>query len=429
MAILSIGQLIFKTYTNNHFDNERWGLDLYQFWSGSKFLLEGKNPYYELFMQRTLEYQHDTDYHQQGPHNQAMDRSRKVHLVPASAPVFLLLAPLSFLPWVSATLAWLLVNMALGVFFVWIILKCIGKKVSSLDGLLLLSLFFCLISTRQVFELGQTSLIVAVFMWLSFMVLSRSQILSGILLGIAFSKFTLALPMVFYFAYKKKIWALLFCCITQMVGLLILCVATQTNPAITVKDYLAGSRLVLNQTKSFAVHLSALPWGSISSILGWIITAATIAFPCWFRFRSFSVPSDAYSEKFIALILLSIFSFWSLLVLYHGWQDMVITLPFIALVLFGLNVHDSSGERRVSIIGGEQGALRETARVLKVGSIFGIVEFKKIEGPPGPPIHIRLSQEEVESMIKPFGFTLTRSVDTGPFTFLMLTANTRAGSR
>lgn len=44
MAILSIGQLTFKSYTNNHFDNERWGLDLYQFLYGGKFLLEGINP-------------------------------------------------------------------------------------------------------------------------------------------------------------------------------------------------------------------------------------------------------------------------------------------------------------------------------------------------------------------------------------------------
>ena len=350
MAVFSVGQLTFKSYTNNHFDNERWGLDLYQFWYGGKFLLEGKNPYNELFMQRTLDYQHETDYRQQEPHNQVMDRSRKVHIVPASAPIFLLLAPLSVLPWISATLIWFLVNIALGVFFVWIILKCIGRNLFSLDGLLLLSLFFCLICTRQVFELGQTSLVVAVFMWLSFMVLSRSEIASGILLGIAFSKFTLALPMVFYFAYRKKIRALLFCCITQVVGLLILCIVTQTNPAITVKAYLAGSRLVLNQTQSFAVHLSSLQWGSVSSVLMWIITTATIVASLWSRARHSSV----HSEELTALTLINIYSFWSLLVLYHGRQDMVIALPFIALVLFGLNAHDSSGEHIVSITGGER---------------------------------------------------------------------------
>jgi len=74
--------------------------------------------------------------------------------------------------------------------------------------------------------------------------------------------------------------------------------------------------------------------------------------------------------------------------------------------------------------GGEQGALRETARVLKPGGIFGIVEFKKIDGPPGPPIHIRLAPEEVESMIKSFGFTPTRSVDTGPYTYMIVASNT-----
>jgi hypothetical protein len=48
------------------------------------------------------------------------------------------------------------------------------------------------------------------------------------------------------------------------------------------------------------------------------------------------------------------------------------------------------------------------------------VEFKKIDGPPGPPIHIRLSQEEVESMIKPFAFTPTGIVDTGPYTYMIV---------
>jgi ubiquinone/menaquinone biosynthesis C-methylase UbiE len=85
----------------------------------------------------------------------------------------------------------------------------------------------------------------------------------------------------------------------------------------------------------------------------------------------------------------------------------------VDICLMGTVLHDFARD------GGEQGALRETVRVLKPGGIFGIVEFKKIDGPPGPPIHIRLSQEEVESMIKPFGFTLTRSVDTGPFTYMI----------
>jgi len=86
----------------------------------------------------------------------------------------------------------------------------------------------------------------------------------------------------------------------------------------------------------------------------------------------------------------------------------------VDICLMGTVLHDFARD------GGEQGALRETARMLKVGGIFGIVEFKKIDGPPGPPIHIRLSREEVESLIKPFGFTPTRIVDTGPFTYMIV---------
>jgi ubiquinone/menaquinone biosynthesis C-methylase UbiE len=86
----------------------------------------------------------------------------------------------------------------------------------------------------------------------------------------------------------------------------------------------------------------------------------------------------------------------------------------VDICLMGTVLHDFARD------GGEQGALRETARMLKVGGIFGIVEFKKIDGPPGPPIHIRLSQEEVKSMIKPFGFTPIRSVATGPFTYMIV---------
>ncbi len=332
-AIVSIGHLTFKSYTNNHFDNERWGLDLYQFWYGGKFLLEGKNPYNELFLQRTLENQHVTDCHQQEPLNQVMDRSRKVHIVPASAPIFLLLAPLSIFPWISATLIWLLVNIALGVLFVWIILNCMEKNLFTLDGLLLLSLFFSLISTRQVFELGQTSLIVATFMWLSFLVLPHSALLSGVLLGIAFSKFTLALPMIFYFACRRKIKVLLYCCLTQALGLMILCIITQTNPITTLEAYLNSSKITLKQTQSFTVHLSAIPWGNLSTLLGWVITAATLLVPSWCLFRR----EFTNSGRLSALTLISIFSFWSLLVLYHGRQDMIIILPFIAMVLFRIN--------------------------------------------------------------------------------------------
>ena len=64
--------------------------------------------------------------------------------------------------------------------------------------------------------------------------------------------------------------------------------------------------------------------------------------------------------------------------------------------------------------------LPEVVRVLKTNGRLAIVEFKKIDGPPGPPLHIRLSPEEVGEMLVPYGFCEVRRVDVGPYNYLIL---------
>jgi hypothetical protein len=347
-AVVSVGHLVAQSYKNNQFDNARWGLDFHQFWYGGRLLQHGKDPYMWRNLQQPLEdTQEDYPKAVRDPEHQIQWR---VKVVPASAPMLLLMAPLSFLPWVKANLTWFLLNIAFATLFVWIILRCAGKKSASLDGLLLFSLFFSLIYTRQVFELGQTSLMAAAFMWLSFAAMPRSQTLSGILLGVAVSKFTVVLPMVFYFAYKRKIKALIWCCLTQLAGLLILCALTETSPLALAQQYLRVSSIVLDTTGSYAVHLGAMPWGAFSSLLEWVVIAVTLFVAFWACLRE--VP--AHLERSAALTLISIFSFWSLLALYHGRHDMVITLPFIAIALFLYDARDSSGKYYFSISGSER---------------------------------------------------------------------------
>jgi ubiquinone/menaquinone biosynthesis C-methylase UbiE len=64
--------------------------------------------------------------------------------------------------------------------------------------------------------------------------------------------------------------------------------------------------------------------------------------------------------------------------------------------------------------------LHEIVRVMKPDGLLAIVEFKKMDGPPGPPVHIRLSPEEVGQMLAPYGFSEERLVDVGPYNYLML---------
>jgi len=64
--------------------------------------------------------------------------------------------------------------------------------------------------------------------------------------------------------------------------------------------------------------------------------------------------------------------------------------------------------------------LPEVVRVLKPDGMLAIVEFKKIDGPPGPPKHIRLTPEAVTVIVVPYGFSKERLTDIGPYNYLMI---------
>ena len=68
----------------------------------------------------------------------------------------------------------------------------------------------------------------------------------------------------------------------------------------------------------------------------------------------------------------------------------------------------------------DRGVLNEIVRVVKPTSMLAVMEFKKIDGPPGPPKHIRLSPEDVADRLGPYGFKKERTADVGPYNYLTL---------
>ena len=68
----------------------------------------------------------------------------------------------------------------------------------------------------------------------------------------------------------------------------------------------------------------------------------------------------------------------------------------------------------------DQEVLHEIVRVVKPDGMLAIMEFMKIDGPPGPPRHIRLSPGQVGDMLTPFGFRQEHFADVGPYNYLML---------
>lgn len=68
--------------------------------------------------------------------------------------------------------------------------------------------------------------------------------------------------------------------------------------------------------------------------------------------------------------------------------------------------------------------MRETARVVKAGGTLAVVEFEKVSGPPGPPLSIRMSPEEVGGMLARYGFEKVKSFEVGPHHYEMLLRRT-----
>ena len=68
----------------------------------------------------------------------------------------------------------------------------------------------------------------------------------------------------------------------------------------------------------------------------------------------------------------------------------------------------------------EKGTLLEIARVLKPGSTLAVIEFKVIDGPPGPPIQIRIPPETVRDLLELYGFRFLKTEELGPFNYLSL---------
>ena len=90
-------------------------------------------------------------------------------------------------------------------------------------------------------------------------------------------------------------------------------------------------------------------------------------------------------------------------------DDYSVDLCLMATVLHDFEEMNKSGA-----------VLQQVKTLLKPGGYLAVIEFKKIEGPPGPPIKIRLSEEETEKMIIGYGFKKVRAEDIGHYNYLML---------
>ena len=90
----------------------------------------------------------------------------------------------------------------------------------------------------------------------------------------------------------------------------------------------------------------------------------------------------------------------------------------VDLALMATVLHD------LAEAGQAEGALAELSRLVKPGGRLAVLEFNKVPGPPGPPLHIRLSPEEVAALLLPYGFLPGEIIPLSPHIYLEMFAKT-----
>ena len=73
--------------------------------------------------------------------------------------------------------------------------------------------------------------------------------------------------------------------------------------------------------------------------------------------------------------------------------------------------------------GTARGGLSEVRRVMRPDGILAILEFKKdVDRPPGPPLSVRLSPEDLEGLLSQHGLDLVSTTGVGSYHYLSLFA-------
>lgn len=90
----------------------------------------------------------------------------------------------------------------------------------------------------------------------------------------------------------------------------------------------------------------------------------------------------------------------------------------VDLCLMATVLHDFEEQKMSGAV------LNQVKTRLKPGGRLAVIEFKPIDGPPGPPLKIRLSEADTEKIVTSCGFKKIKTVDLGDYNYLILFHNT-----
>lgn len=337
-VLLAIYGLAVANYIFSETSKPTGGVDLHAFWYAGHFILQGKDPYEAYFMGKQLElpirYLDGT----------TVDRypvaQEQLSPTPANTPLMLLIISLfSHFSWNIAKWLFCLVNLSFLLITAWIALRQIpfaGIQLDRFDELLIVLAYFDFSATRIAIENGQTTLLVFLMMLLAVLLAKRSWLLASLALGIALSKYSLALAVFVFLLYKRNFKILIGAIAVQLFGILVLSIIAKNSPLTIVQENIRMFSEIFSLT---GIHLAQLTKQFtrdpiLRQVPVLIMTVLVFGLNLlWMRKHK---PDTAPAEDVLDFHVLTVCFLWTLLVGYHRQYDTLVLVLWMVLIFKGL---------------------------------------------------------------------------------------------
>jgi len=168
----------------------------------------------------------------------------------------------------------------------------------------------------------------------SIVLVKKHPLLSGLLLGIALSKYSLSLPVFLFFGYKRWSFSLVISIFVQIIGVLALVLLCHTSVASVSASYLQIMTMHLDM-KAGTNLTNAFP--NLENLMRSFVFGGTIGIGSLFVYWKIHNPRQlnlSNSVSLADLTLLNIGIIWDLLALYHRRYDDTAIILFLGLIIF-----------------------------------------------------------------------------------------------
>jgi hypothetical protein len=349
--------------------SEEGGNDLYTYWYAGLHIRQGVDPY-GAFLSGT-----HPDLPIRFLDGVANEKDQVVRndLQPAPGltfPLIFLLTPFSWFSFPTAKIAWFALLMLINVLIPALLLRATrqGQPIPLLDYLLTLGIFMGFSATRYASISGQPSILVIALMLLTWIWATERPIVAGLLLGIALSKYSLALGFwIFFFLVERRPKLSLTAIGVQLGGIVGLARLGDLTLSEAVDGYI---QLFLHHAPMEGIQLTSLLPGidAYSPSLAIALTLLVGLPLAYVLLRRSTQLKTISSQPILRATFLTILTFWSLLVAYHRAYDLQ-----VFLIAVGLSF----------MLWGSQGKPPLTERIIIVSSLYTAASLLLLSLPAG----------------------------------------------